>query len=395
MAVALVALLDGCTAPVARPTPPTTGTADPGDIQVASRHRVAERIEAVLAEQAAALLRGDERGFLAAAEPGSPAVEVLRRQFRSLRALRVSAWKPRLAEPPAAAAGGLNASLRIDHCFVVPDCQPAPSLLDTRWAVDGGLRIVAVQATPAENGGPRPWEVSALVAAVGPRAVVATTAAQRGQLTWLLREAEKAAAVADRYAVDGRPPDRYLVFYAGEAEWKRWHGGDRAGWMAGYTTQVGWGPRDVVVRAKDLDPTTLRHEMTHASSLPDERESAPGGWWLVEGIAEYAALAGRPLSEYGELRAVRELVAGGWKGPLPAQAPDDKATPKQVGGAYGLGYLAVRHLVDRYGEAKALAFFKAVVHEGMGVDVAAVELLDEPWETVEGYCVAYVRSAAR
>ena len=54
------------------------------------------------------------------------------------------------------------------------------------------------------------------------------------ELPGLLAQAETAARAADRYAIGGRPPDRYLVYYAGKGEWQRWYGGGRptCGWTS-------------------------------------------------------------------------------------------------------------------------------------------------------------------
>ncbi|HEY0697665.1 MAG TPA: hypothetical protein VGD43_07625, partial [Micromonospora sp.] len=63
----------------------------------------------------------------------------------------------------------------------------------------------------------------------------------------------------------------------------------------------------------------------------------------------------------------------------------------RVAGSYGVGYLAVRHLVERFGEQRVLAFFQAVVHRGRTVDAAATEVFDERWSSLHDECVAYLR----
>jgi hypothetical protein len=245
--------------------------------------------------------------------------------------------------------------------------------------------------------GPRPWEVSDLSVAVGKRTLVATTGAYRSRLPDLLKQAEQAALVADRYAVDGTPPERYRVFYAGPTEWKRWYGGGRPAWTAGYAVAVGGDDYEVVLNAADLHHTMvddlLRHELTHAASMPG-RGVGGAHWWLVEGIAEYAAAGGRPLSRYDGLDALRRLEDGKvWNGRLDSLEPAKDAADWEVGGRYAVGYLAVRHLIDRFGEDRTLAFFKAVVHGGRPIEEAAREAFGEQWATLHDDCVSYVRSA--
>ncbi|MEU1684655.1 hypothetical protein [Micromonospora sp. NPDC005707] len=367
----------------------------------AAERRLGERMAAQLDRQAAALLDGDRAGFLAVAEPA--ARPALIRRYAALRALRVTAWRPAADGVPVAVdrrPGEWRLAVTVGYCFVVPGCTPGSVELGTRWRVTGDgaePRLVAVEESGATPAGARPWEVSDLAVAVGKRAVVATTPALRAKLPGLLAQAEAAAKVADLYAVAGAPPDRYLVYYAGRAEWQRWYGGGRPKWTAGYAVGVGGGHHDVVLNAQSLTPTgvddLLRHELTHAASLPDRGYADRSSWWLVEGLAEYAGADGQPVDRYEGLAEVRKLVRGGWNGRLDALAPADDAADDRVGGAYGIGYLAVRHLVDRYGEQRVLDFFRAVVHERRSMAEAADEVFGDPWSGLHDDCVAYLRAA--
>ncbi|MET8835681.1 hypothetical protein ABZV78_17430 [Micromonospora sp. NPDC004540] len=377
---------------------PAAGRDDRG---TAAERQLRERMAAQLDRQAAALLNGDRAGFLAVAEPA--ARPALTRRYAALRALRVSAWRPAADGVPAAVdrrPGEWRLTVTVGYCFVVPGCTPSSVELGTRWRVAGDAepRLTAVEESRATPAGARPWEVSDLAVAVGKRAVVATTPALRGKLTGLLAQAEAAARVADLYAVDGSPPDRYLVYYAGRAEWQRWYGGGRPKWTAGYAVGVGGGHHDVVLNAQSLTPTgvddLLRHELTHAASLPDRGYADRSSWWLVEGLAEYAGSDGQPVARYEGLAEVRRLVRGGWNGRLDALAPADDAADDRVGGAYGIGYLAVRHLVDRFGEQRVLDFFRVVVHERRSMAEAADEVFGEPWSGLHDDCVAYLRAVA-
>ncbi|MGC1212517.1 MAG: hypothetical protein WA890_14750, partial [Micromonospora sp.] len=257
---------------------------------------------------------------------------------------------------------------------------------------------LAVEESRSKPAGARPWEVSDLAVAVGKRTVVATTPAFRRKLPGLLAEAEAAARVADLYAVSDSPPDRYLIYYAGRTEWQHWYGGGRPKWTAGYAVGVGGGHHDVVLNAQSLSPTgvddLLRHELTHAASLPDGGYSNKAAWWLVEGLAEYAGADGQPVNHYEGLAEVRKLVRGGWNGRLDDLAPADDAADDRVGGSYGVGYLAFRHLVDRYGEQRVLDFFKAVVHDDRSLDEASDQAFGEQWSTLHDDCVGYVRAVA-
>ncbi|MFC0503670.1 hypothetical protein [Micromonospora costi] len=358
---------------------------------------LAARITTVLDRQSAALLAGDQAGFLAVAEPAAHAD--LRRRFAALRALKVTTWRAEVTGLPTEIAGRpgeWRLLVRFQYCIVVPGCRPSPVLAGTRWRDDGRQpRLVAVEESKSAETGTRPWEISDLVAATGARTVVATTPALRGKLPGLLARAEAAAKVADGYALGDSRPDRYRVFHAGRAEWERWYGGGRPTWTGGYAVTVGGGHHEVVLNGEGdeagLDDL-LRHELTHAASLPDQGYPGKATWWLVEGLAEYAGAAGRSVDRYEGLAEVRRLVQGGWNGRLEGIAPADDAPADRVGGSYGVGYLAVRHLVDRFGEQRLLDFFAAVVHERAPVARAAEQVFGESWTALHDECVAYVRA---
>ncbi|MDX5458871.1 hypothetical protein [Micromonospora tulbaghiae] len=369
-----------------------------GDPGTAAQRRLGERMLAQLDRQATALVGADRAGFLAIAEPA--ARPALSRRYAALRALRVTTWRPAADGVPAEVGerpGEWRFVVTVGYCFVVPDCAPSTVEVGTRWRLAGEEpRLTAVDPSSTDPAGVRPWQVNDLAVAVGKRVVVATTPGQRGKLPGLLAQAETAARTADRYAIGGRPPDRYLVYYAGKGEWQRWYGGGRPKWTAGYAVGVGGGRHDVVLNAQIVTPAgiddLLRHELTHAASLPDRGYADRADWWLVEGLAEYAGADGQPVHRYDGLAEVRDLLRGGWSGRLDAVAPADDASDDRVGGAYGVGYLAVRHLVDRYGEQRMLDFYRAVVHQGRTPEQAADEVFGDPWSMLHDDCVAYVRA---
>ena len=216
------------TAKAASPTAAPSPTA--GDGAAVTQAWLKQQIAAALDRQGAALLRGDEKAYLAEVDPAGTATA--KRQYASLRALGVAHWEATVSSGPEKQADGAwRVLVRLEHCFASPECTPTPITYGSRWADrPGGVRQVAVEPSLSTGDGPRPWEIDALVATVGKRVVVATTAALRRELPRVVAEAERAAATADRYAVGGAPPERYLVYYAGAEQWKRWYGGTvRAG----------------------------------------------------------------------------------------------------------------------------------------------------------------------
>ncbi|MEU6074543.1 hypothetical protein [Micromonospora sp. NPDC047074] len=406
VALAAVVVLLACGVPTALvaglvraddPRAPGSSAGRAEDPAAEAARRLGERMVAELARQSAALLGGDRAGFLAVAEP--VAHPELRRRYAALRALRVTAWQADangLPAPVEGRAGEWRLPVEFRYCFVAPGCRTSRVLTETRWREGERPRLLAVEPSRSAATGTRPWEVSEMAVAVGPRTLVATTPALRKKLPGLLAQAEAAARIADTYAVDGRTPDRYRIFYAGRGEWQRWYGGGRPKWTGGYAVTVGGGHHEVVLNADGLVTGAvddlLRHELTHAATLPERGYPGKGTWWLVEGLAEYAGADGAPIDRYAGLAEVRRLLGGGWDGRLDSLGAADDAPADRVSASYGVSYLAVRHLIDRFGPERLLAFFAAVVHERVPVDQAAERTLDEPWSALHDECVGYVRA---
>ncbi|MBQ1026935.1 hypothetical protein KBX00_21495 [Micromonospora sp. C95] len=391
---------DGASSESANPTEnPTTAAA----------RQLAERIGAQLNRQAAALLDGDRAGFLAIAETGAARTE-LRRRYDSLRALRVARWvaSPSGLPTRAGEVGEWRLRVSINYCFVTASCQLSPMVVDTRWSDGPEPRLLEIERSKSSpdvlgqaSGQPGnvPWEISELTVVVGKRTLVATVREHRELLPILLLQAEAAARVADRYAVDGTPPDRYRIFYAGKEEWQSWYGGGQPEWGIGTAISIGGGHHEVVLGPDSLYygpylDQVLRHEFTHAATMHDGywEDSA---WWLVDGLAEYVAANGQPIARYPALAETRRLVRGDWDGRFDDLYPTAEFSDEEVNGTYGIAYLAVGYFIERFGADRLLPFFKAVVHQGRRPAQTSEELLGVPWSELHEECVAYIRAAVR
>jgi len=348
--------------------------------------------------QATALLAGDGAAFVAVADP---AVQPeLRRRFDALHAMRVAGWDETLMTGPESAGGEpprWKADVRLRYCFGVPGCTPIGVTVPTEWTdVDGQPRLVSMGTSGPTDLGPRPWEVTDLRVAVGARVIVAAPGRYAGRLQSALASAEQAAAVTDRYARWGAPPGRYLVFLAGPDEWGSWYGVHQPSWVAGYAMPVAESSTEIILNAQrvsgDAVLDTLRHEFTHVVTLAGVRRDYSSQWWLVEGIAEYVRMVGRPLADYPGYGATHRYVHNGhWSGSVALTEPPDSASADDASGRYGVAFLALRRIAERFGEDKLLDFFDAVVRRGADPAAAAPSVLGASWDDVSGDCARYVR----
>ena len=399
-------LLPAEPASAADPTPgpaPSPGPNAPAKVRAAW---VSDQIRTNLEKQAAALVKGDEKAYLGAADPKAGKVlTALKRRFASLRALRVSTYEQTIASLPA--PGGTaqrpvwNVKIEIRYCLVVRACQLDRVTVDTGWAETAvGLRMAALSDSGDLDNGPRPWEVSALRAAFGKRVVIATTGRYAGKLPSLLRQAERAAAVADRFVIGGKRPDLYRIFVAGASDWKKWYGGDLPSWSVGFATGVSNGRMDVVLNLGEIQTNyldeVLRHELGHVATLSADDYADESDFWLVEGIAEFIQESGRSVSAYdGESAVRRYLNSGKWNGDVNVAAPSADTPDWQVAARYGIGYYAVRRMAERFGQPKMITFFTELVLKRAGtLDGAARTAFGTSWADVNADCARYVRRHA-
>jgi hypothetical protein len=365
---------------------------------------VRDQILAGLRTQTEALLKDDQKSFLSTADPkASKLTAALKRRFASLRALKVTRYSQEITTGPIPRGGAAGRSqwqirVQLQHCFVTVDCDPDPIMLDSRWIeTAAGLRMTSLEPTAADDNGPRPWEISALKAVVGKRTVVATTNRYASRLPSLLAQAEKAAAVADRFAIGGSRPDRYRIFVAGPSEWKKWYGGELPEWSVGFATAISEDRMEVVLNANEIQngylDDVLRHELGHVATLSTDDYTHDGNFWLIEGLAEYIQENGRPVGSYdGRAPVRRYLNSGKWNGSVNVPEPGAGTADWQVAARYGIGYYAVRRMAERFGQAKMMAFFTAVVLEGgTSLDTAAREAFGATWENVDADCARYIR----
>ena len=212
----------------------------------------------------------------------------------------------------------------------------------------------------------------------------------------MLAAAEKASAVADRFAayLDNRQR-RYRIYLADEKSWKTWYGGSDRRWWVGYAVPLHAAGSDVVLRSSKLigNPAqlavTIQHELGHVATLAGTtttQDSADG--WLTEGIAEYIGAypkaAKQSHSRYGlRQRTFKTIVAGQLTG---------KASARAVDAFYGLGHFAADCMAEKYGERRLLTFVDLVLRRNETNDDASRAAYGRSFASVDKACVTWIRA---
>ncbi|WP_432989049.1 hypothetical protein [Dactylosporangium sp. CA-233914] len=347
---------------------------------------VSDKILDALGKQSKALLAGDKDGYLKGL--GAGLQDGFARRYGSLHAMGVQSWKPTLVDKPSQNADGTwSVLVRFDYCFGQGCTQLFPQVVQTSWTIAGDTATVAKYEQTSE-----PWDASALQALAGRRVIVAGSAANAGKLQRVLTKADAAADVADRYAHWDPAPKWYIVYVAGEGEWKSWwDNGDIGASYDGYST----GPRGIVMQSADATQswlqTLLTHEFGHVVTVGEDYGGAED-WWLIEGIADYIADRDGSTTR-GRLPDVRKFVKNGWDGKITMGPPPEKASSAEIDARYGIALLAVTCLAKKFGEPKMLDFFGAVVREKKPLESSSSTILGAEWSGVASGCATQVRNS--
>ncbi|UWP83489.1 basic secretory family protein [Dactylosporangium fulvum] len=368
-----------------------------GETKGAPPTTVDGKVRRALSDQGAALVGGDQAAFLAPVDQTATKLrDDLARRFGSLRQLQVKVWEPTVVDKVKVVGDGTaTAKVYVRYCFVVETCDPMNFQTATRWNVSGKT-VTLLEFGVSDDLGPRPWEASELRTAVGQRVVLSTTPKYASRLPSMLASAEKAAALTDRYAKWGPPPSRYTVYLAGPDEWSSWYGIKQENWVAGFALPLTPNATEIVLNAARVDAKetldVLRHEFTHVVTLAGVDRAYDKTWWLVEGLAEYVRVKGegKPFSQMSDVRAY--VRSGHWKNEIAMDDPPEGASTSDVSGRYGIAYLSVQRLADRFGEEKMLDFFDLTTRQGMSLTDAAPKALGMSWDDVANDCVRNVKA---
>ncbi|MFI7543686.1 hypothetical protein [Actinoplanes sp. NPDC049599] len=370
--------------------------------------------DAALEAQATALLAGDEKGWLAAVDPGQAKLRSrYRAMFRSLRGLGVSHFVYHTSvDPVDAKRGTVDVTTEVEYCFATDKCPEEkdnasdgpPTITQQLTLKKVGNRYLIAKLTAQKDRDrqqPTPWETGDLAFLSGKRVTVAGARSERKYFRQVLAAAEKAAVVNDRFAgLVANPQQKYRVYVAGAKQWKTWYGGITDKWVIGYAMPLSDSGSDVVLNISavrtdsEVLATTMQHELGHVVTLGGAYRTSggTGDMWLEEGIAEYIGWYPRPATASWRRSAVRALLSSS-KRPksIAARAPGEDAGPDASDAFYGLGHFTADCLARKYGQGALFTFVRLYLRENRDLDPASREAFGKPFASVDKTCMAWIR----
>lgn len=345
-------------------------------------------MQALLDAHAAALLRRDRAGFLAAVDPTVPGLRARQgAAFDALAPVPLAAWSYRVGGAPPTDPARWTPRVVLAVGLAGSDQEPGetePALTLARragrwWLVDDGLG-------PAGKGPAQLWDLGPVAVVRGTRSLVLGRPPALAALRRLAAEADAVVPRVTSVWGTGWAQRVTVVVPADATELGRLvtSGTGPAGFAALTVALPVRGGTELGADRVYVDPgalaglsdqgrqIVLTHEVTHVAARASTGALTPA--WLAEGLADHVGLSGTGLP-VPEVAA--ELAEDVRAGRLPARLP---GPPAFAGGAPGLAqayqqaWLAVELLWRRHGGAAVLALYRDLGARRAG-DPAAV--LDE------------------
>lgn len=363
----------------------------------------------MLDRRAAAVLRHDEKSFLAVVDRNATGYRAeQRRVIANLSRVPLRSWRYRLLDTGGfapAAGDGRRVAAEVRLAFRLGDHRPA-----ARPRGRGDAPLTAVQRLTlterdghwyvaaedrSEKDGRRSvqqlWDQGRISVVRGRRSLVLGVGRDPAGLRAVAREADR--AVSEVSAVWPRGWDRHVVVLAprtqtamaallgrrsqavqgiaavttGEAGRV---GADRSG-------QVIVNPEAYASLGDFGRQVVLTHETTHVATRPSTSSATP--MWLSEGFADWVGyrVSGRPAAGIAPDLGER-IAAGRGPGGLPGDGEFGFGGDSgRRASAYERGWLACRMIADRWGGQRLVRFYRAVGSAGAGRDALGTALRRE------------------
>ncbi|MER5769634.1 hypothetical protein [Streptomyces sp. NPDC001985] len=348
-------------------------------------------IQRTLDARAAAVLAGDERGYLAAVAPGAERLRAEEsRRFRGLARVPFGSWEYRLG---AVDRRGDRAVAGAELRYRVSGYDKGPvTAARTLELVREGDRWYVTADRVAEGGAEQLWEQGEVTVVRGKRSLILGVGQEPARL-------EALAVTADRSvpAVTAAWPSRWagrvvILVPSTLEDMGALLGAPASGYRGiaavttGETGGSGESPADRVivnpaaygVLGEFGKEVVLTHETTHVATRAHTSPATP--MWLSEGYADWVAYRATDRTAPQTAPELRREVR---RGALPAELPSDGdfafgGTPQELARAYEGGWLACELIAEEWGERRLAEFYRVVgagEHRGAAVEKAMSDIL--------------------
>jgi hypothetical protein len=344
-------------------------------------------LTALLTRRASAVLKHDERAFLADVDQADPKFAAHQRdEYQNLLALGLSTFTMTLDAPTRYRAGKQGTDLTrrysglvrevgvtvrysisgLDRDPVAEPWVPVFGYSHGHWVLAAEAANAGDSTLPLGTGG-LPWEALPITVVRSPHVVAVISKEDAAIAPHVLDLAERGLAGVAKVrsggwagkvlltaVSDGKVFDAYFAAtpdkladieavavprYNYVPEWA-----SRPTFVA---TRVVFNP-SMLGRADSALLHTLTHEFTHAAMGPVTSGGTP--LWLVEGFAEYVAYANEDVSVFFVRESLHRIATA------PTALPEDGSFYDSADN-YLLGWLACRLIAQKYGPAKLLALY--------------------------------------
>ncbi|MGW8954478.1 hypothetical protein [Streptomyces sp. NPDC055709] len=330
-------------------------------------------IQRTLDARAAAVLRNDEDGYLAALDPAARQLrEAGRSELASLADVPLRSWEYRLTD---VRRSGDRATVEAELRYRFDGYDSAPVTADRSLDLtERGGRWYVTADRPGRGEGQHLWQQGDIEVVRSARSLVLGVGQRPARLREIAADADRAVP-----AVSAAWPERWagrvvVLVPASLDAMGRLLGAPAEGYkgIAAVTTGETGGSAAVRADRVIVNPeaygvlgdvgrrVVLTHETAHVATRAHTSATTPV--WLSEGFADWAAYrgTGRTAAE-----AAPELQRAVRRGDPPARLPADAdfafgADAEALGRAYGSGWLACEFIAERWGEDRLRALYRAV-----------------------------------
>ncbi|WP_438294273.1 hypothetical protein [Streptomyces sp. HUAS TT7] len=333
----------------------------------------ANQVQQVLDRRAAAVLKHDEAGYLAAVDPAAAGLRVAQRtELGNLAQVPLGSWAYKVT---GVDRRGATAIAKVDLRYRIEGYDTAPVTAARTLTLDrrGGSWYVT-DDRPAQGAAQLLWQQGPVTAVRGAHSLILGVGQDRAKLDGIAA-AEDAAVPAVSAAWPGNWAGRVVVLVPSSldgmaallgAPAASYRGiaavttGEAGGAAAAPADRVIVNPEAYAVLGDLGRKVVLTHETTHVATRAHTSPATP--MWLSEGYADWVGYrdTGRTAPQ-----AAPELQKAVRAGGLPADLPSDAdfgfdGGADRLARAYEGGWLACRLIATRWSEATLARFYTKV-----------------------------------